>query len=403
MSIVSVENSRLKGSVKLPPSKSAAHRALICSFLAGGGSVNGLIESNDMKATVGALEAIKNDSETVDCIESGSTLRFLIPVAAVLGKETTFVGSGRLPQRPLDEYTKLLPKHGVNVKTSGGLPYSISGKLRAGHYEIAGNVSSQYITGLLLALPLADGDSALNITTALESKPYVDMTIQIMEAFGVFVRETDFGYLIKGNQHYKKIDFNVESDWSQAAFFMAAGAIASDITIEGINPDSLQGDKAVCDVMKTFGADVTIGADSVRCRADQLLGTVIDAHDIPDMVPAIAVTAAFAQGETIIKGAARLRYKESDRLKSVADNLRLMGAEVEEMEDGLVIHGGKQLKGAALKGCNDHRIVMAFTVAASFAKGSSTIDDAESINKSYPTFFEDFNSLGGKAHVLGDR
>lgn len=403
MSIVSVENSILKGSVKLPPSKSAAHRALICSFLAGGGSVEGMIQSNDMKATVGALEALKNKSNTVDCLESGSTLRFLIPVAAVLGIETTFVGSGRLPQRPLDEYTKLLPEHGVNVETSGGLPYSISGKLRAGYYEIAGDVSSQYITGLLLALPLANGDSALSITTALESKPYVDMTIQVMEAYGVFVRETEFGYLIKGNQHYKKIDFSVESDWSQAAFFMAAGAIASDITIEGVNPASLQGDKAVCEIMKTFGADVTMGNDSVRCRSDQLMGTVIDAHDIPDMVPAIAVTAAFAQGETIIKGAARLRYKESDRLKSVADNLRLMGVEVEEMPDGLVIQGGKQLMGAELKGYNDHRIVMAFTVAASFAKGNSTIDDAESINKSYPTFFEDFNSLGGKAHVISDR
>lgn len=184
---------------------------------------------------------------------------------------------------------------------------------------------------------------------------------------------------------------------------MAAGAIASDITIEGVNPASLQGDKAVCEIMKTFGADITMGNDSVRCRTDQLMGTVIDAHDIPDMVPAIAVTAAFAQGETIIKGAARLRYKESDRLKSVADNLRLMGVEVEEMPDGLVIQGGKQLMGAELKGYNDHRIVMAFTVAASFAKGNSTIDDAESINKSYPTFFEDFNSLGGKAHVISDR
>lgn len=403
MSIVSIENSILKGAVKLPPSKSAAHRALICSFLAGGGSVHGLIESNDMKATVGALEALKSKSDTVDCLESGSTLRFLIPVAAVLGIETTFIGSGRLPQRPLDEYTKLLPKHGVNVQTAGGLPYSISGKLQAGHYEIAGDVSSQYITGLLLALPLADGDSALHITTALESKPYVDMTIQVMEAYGVFVRETEFGYLIKGNQHYNKIDFKVESDWSQAAFFMAAGAIASNITIEGVNPDSLQGDKVVCDIMKTFGADVTISDDSVRCRSDVLMGTVIDAHDIPDMVPAIAVTAAFAQGETIIKGAARLRYKESDRLKSIADNLRMMGVNVEEMPDGLIIQGGRQLHGAELHGYNDHRIVMAFTVAASFARGNSTIDDAESINKSYPAFFEDFNSLGGKAHVISDR
>lgn len=403
MSIVSVENSIPAGVVHLPPSKSAAHRALICSFLAGGGQVEPLIDSDDMRATQGALQALLNEKTEIDCIESGSTLRFLIPVAAVLGKTVTFVGRGRLPQRPLDEYSRLLPRHGVTVDTQGGLPYTISGKLKAGNYEIAGNVSSQYITGLLLALPLADGDSAIRLTTALESKPYVDMTIQVMEAFGVYIRETDFGYLIKGNQHYKKTDFHVESDWSQAAFFMAVGAIGSDITIKGVNPQSLQGDKVVCQVMQSFGAQVETGADYVRCAGGHLKGTVIDARDIPDMVPAIAVTAAFAQGETIIKGAARLRLKESDRLRSIAKNLSAMGVHVEELPDGLVIQGGSAVQGAALHGCNDHRIVMAFAVAAAFAKGNTTIDDAQSIHKSYPSFFEDFNMLGGKANVLSNR
>lgn len=403
MSIVSIHPSVLTGSVQLPPSKSVAHRALICSFLAGGGQVSPLIASDDMRATQGALRALAENAQTIDCIESGSTLRFLIPVAAVLGKSVTFTGSGRLPQRPLEAYSRLLPQHGVTVETDGGLPYSISGRLKAGSYEIAGNVSSQYITGLLLALPLADGDSAIRLTTALESKPYVDMTIQVMEAFGVFVRETEFGYLIKGKQRYKKTDFSVESDWSQAAFFMSAAAIGSDITIRGINPQSLQGDRAVCAVMTGFGAQVELGTDFVRCCRNQLLGTVIDACDIPDMVPAIAVTAAFAQGETIIKGAARLRYKESDRLRSIADNLRALGVQAQELPDGLVIRGGSPVKGAALHGCNDHRIVMAFSVAGAFAQGSTTIDDANSIQKSYPSFFDDFNALGGKAHVLSDR
>lgn len=401
MDIVTIQPAKPLGKVVLPPSKSAAHRAMICSFLAGGGTEPHFL-SEDLQATANALQALKENAKFIDCNESGSALRFLIPIAAALGKEGTFIGGGLLPKRPLWDYLNLLPKHGVKMESDGGLPLKVSGKLRAGTYKIAGDVSSQYITGLLLALPLLDEDSAIYLTTALQSKPYVDMTIAIMGEYGVFVRETDFGYLIKGNQRYKKTDFHVEGDWSQAAFFMAAGAIGGDITIDDINMDSLQGDKAVCDIMKSFGADVEHGNNYVRCRKNTLKGTVIDAHDIPDMVPALAVTAAFAQGETIIKGAERLRYKECDRLKAVAENLRLLGARVEETDDGLIITGGLPLHGADLKGYNDHRIVMAFSVAAMFAHGESRIDDAQSINKSYPSFFEDYRKIGGNAHVIHD-
>lgn len=395
-----LENSKLCGSVAVPPSKSAAHRALICSFLAGGGTVNPIIDSKDMKATLGVLNALRNGEEMLDCIESGSTLRFAIPLAAALGKSVTFVGSGRLPERPLGEYLELLPKHGVSCESGGGLPLKISGKLESGVYEIRGDVSSQYITGLLLSLPILDGDSEIRLLTKLESKPYVDMTVKVLADYGVDIKETDNGYFIKGNQKFKTLDYTVEGDWSQAAFFMSAAAVGGDVTITGLDMNSTQGDKAVVDVMRRFGAEITVAENSIRCRKGELCGIEIDCTDIPDMVPAIAVTAAFAKGKTVIKGVERLHYKECDRIEAVASNLEKMGAGVTVMQDGMIITPPDELNGAELLGYNDHRIVMAFSVAALFANGKTVITDAESINKSYPAFFEDYNRLGGKANVL---
>lgn len=400
MSDVKISSSILKGTVIAPPSKSAAHRALICSFLAGGGTVSPIINSKDMEATVGVIDALKRGESTLDCIESGSTLRFMIPVAAAFGKEVTFIGQGRLPQRPIGEYLELLPKHNVNVKSDGGLPLTISGQLKNGSYEISGDVSSQYVTGLLLALADLDGDSAVILTTPLQSKPYVDMTVKVMKDYGVEIKETDFGYLIHGGQEFKRLDYTVEGDWSQAAFFLVAGAVGGDVTVSGLDMNTTQGDKGILDVLKSFGAEIEIKENSVRCVKSRLKGCVVDATDIPDLVPIVAVLGAFSSGKTIIKGAQRLRYKESDRIKSVVDNLKLIGADVTETEDGMIINGSERLHSARLKGYNDHRIVMAFSVAALFLDGETVIDDAESINKSYPAFFEDYNKIGGKAYVL---
>ncbi|MBQ9516986.1 MAG: 3-phosphoshikimate 1-carboxyvinyltransferase [Eubacterium sp.] len=402
MSTVRLENSIPGGSLTPPASKSAAHRAMICAFLAGGGSVNPITDSKDMQATAQAIEALKNGGEICDCIESGSTLRFLIPVAAALGKTVTFVGSGKLPQRPIGDYLRLLPEHGVTCESEGGLPLTISSKLTGGRFELAGDVSSQYITGLLLALPLLDTDSEIVLTTALQSKPYVDMTVDILHRYGVEIAETESGYLIKGNQTYAVQDFTVEGDWSQAAFFLAAGAIGGDVTVSGVDINSTQGDKEIVNVLKRFGADITVGDNAVRAKKSALCGIELDAANIPDMVPTVAVLAAFADGTTVIKGAQRLRYKESDRIESVVTNLKKMGVDVTETPDGMIISGGT-VKGAALDGYNDHRIVMAFAVAALFADGTTTITDSESINKSYPSFFEDYNRLGGKADVISDR
>ena len=389
-----------KGEVFIPPSKSAAHRALICSFLAGEGSVEPIIDSKDMQATLGVIQSLKDNDDTLNCIESGSTMRFMIPVAASLGRNVTVVGEGSLLTRTVGEYSDLLPKHNVQVESNGYLPFKISGKLKNGSYDVNADVSSQYITGLLLALANLDGDSAVILKTPLQSKPYVDMTIKVMSDYGVEIKETDFGYLIHGGQSFNKINYTVEGDWSHAAFFLAAGAIGGDVTVNGLDLHTTQGDKNIIDVLTAFGASPKINGSSVRCVKSSLKGTVIDAVNIPDLVPIIAVVAAFAQGRTIIKGAERLRFKESDRIKSVVDNLRLIGADVTQTDDGMIINGAKPLHPAKLKGYNDHRIVMSFAIAALFLDGETVIDDAESINKSYPSFFEDYNNIGGMADVL---
>lgn len=402
MSYVRIQPSSLNGEITLPPSKSAAHRALICSFLAGGGIVNGITSSEDMKATVNALSALRNGYGEVDCIESGSTLRFMLPVAAALGRSVTFIGRGKLPERPVGEYLRLFPEHGVKCEYGGALPLKISGKLKAGRYELAGDVSSQYVTGLLLALPLLESDSEIILTSPLQSKPYADMTLRVMRDYGVEAVETENGYFIKGNQLYKKTDYTVESDWSQACFFLTGGALTGNVTLKGLDLNSVQGDREIINILRRFGADITEKGNSVTVGKSSLHGIEIDCTDIPDTVPALAVAAAYAKGETVIKGAQRLRIKESDRIESVVSNLNKMGVKAHETPDGMIISGG-QPKGAKLDGFNDHRIVMAFSIAALAAEGESEISYAQSINKSYPNFFDDYSLLGGKADVISDR
>ena len=402
MSIVWLENSILKGEVVIPPSKSAAHRALICSYLAGGGAVEGIIDSADMKATQGALKALDEGSEIIDCIESGSTLRFIIPIAAALGKSVTFTGSGRLPERPIGEYISLLEAHGIKCESNGFLPLKISGKLNSGCFEIRGDISSQYITGLLLALPLLGERSEIILTTPLQSKPYVDMTIKVLNDFNIEIEETENGYIIPENQSFKARDYSVEGDWSQAAFFLAAGAIGGDVKVLNLDMNSSQGDRKIVEILKEFGAKIEIGESSVKAEKSELHGIEIDASDIPDMVPALSVVAANAKGKTVIKNIERLRIKESDRVLSIVSNLNKAGIKASATENEIIIEGSEAL-GAELNGFNDHRIIMAFSILALNAKGKTVISDAQSINKSYPAFFEDYKSLGGKADVIGNR
>ncbi len=421
MNSIKVFSGKLNGTVSVPPSKSAAHRAIICASFAKGKSVIAPVElSNDIKATIGCMQALGADimlegktltvdgtnlfqtkSAFLDCGESGSTLRFLIPAAAVGGVEAEFVGHGKLPERPIGIYLDCLPQKGVVCETEGGLPLKTAGKLKSGIYQIPGNVSSQFITGLLLSLPLLDGDSEIILTSPAESVGYIHMTTDIMQSFGVQIEESENGWKVRGGQHYQARNFTVEGDWSQAAFFMTAAALGGSITIDNLDTGSHQGDKACTEIYSRFGAEVTTDENgAITVTHNTLHGIDIDATNIPDAVPALAVTAALAEGTTHITGAARLRIKECDRLAAMRDGLSRLGANIRETDDGFIITGVDKLHGGTVEGYNDHRIVMSLAVASVGCDGEIVISDRESINKSYPTFFEDFKKLGGKTNVI---
>lgn len=410
----------LHGTVTPPPSKSVAHRAILCAAMARGKSrIVPCISSEDMKATERAVSALgarlHSDGDTlfvdgetmfsakkaeIDCGESGSTLRFAIPCAAAGGVGAIFTGQGRLPSRPLGIYRELLPSFGVKLESAGGLPLKISGKLQSGEFRLKGNVSSQFITGLLLALPLLDGDSAVIPTTKVESKNYIDITLSVMQEFGVTAEERDGGYFIRGGQRYLAREFSVEKDWSQAAPFLVSGALAGRVSVTGLDNASRQGDRAVVEILKRFGAFIEETAAGVTVTASQLHGIDIDASQIPDLVPALAAAACGAKGRTLIYNAARLRLKESDRLSSTAAALGALGADIRETEDGLVIEGGKPLQGGRAPGFNDHRIVMAVAAVSALCEGPVEIEGCDCVDKSYPAFFADFIKAGGAADVV---
>ncbi len=411
------------GGVLIPPSKSDVHRAIICAALSGGRcTLSPVALSNDIKATIGCIEALgaktslngnslivdgtklfSNKTARLNCMESGSTLRFFIPVAAYGGINTEFTGSGLLPQRPIGVFTEALPKAGVNCDTQGGLPLRISGKLKSGKFEIPGNISSQFITGLLFVLPLLDGDSEIILTSPIESESYIDMTVYTMKKFGVNVERTDKGWHIMGGQHYTAADYVTDGDWSQAAFFMVSAAINGKVTVNGVHKSSVQGDREIANILARFGARVTQSDTSVTVESSPMKATVIDASQIPDLVPALAVCACFASGVTRIINAQRLRYKESDRLKSTADMLNSLGGKVKQTADGLEIEGVGKLNSGVVNGCNDHRIVMSAAACAACLNGEIECTYANSINKSYPDFFRDYNGIGGKADVINIR
>lgn len=415
MTNINVESSKLKGTVQIPPSKSDVHRAIICAALSRGKcTVAPVALSEDIKATINCIKtlgadiSIENDVLTIDgnnlfkvdncqlhCGESGSLLRFIIPVVSAMGITATFTGEGRLPERPIGIYLDCLPKAGVKCTTKSGLPLTVQGQLKSGEFEIPGNVSSQFITGLLFALPLVKGDSKIILTSPLESVAYVDITINCMAKFGVKIETTDYGYFIKGNQKYIPRNYTTEGDWSNAAFFMTAAALTGEVTVTGVMKNSPQGDKEIAHILKSFGAEVELSENSVTVRKNTLTATDIDARQIPDLVPILAVCASFAKGTTNITGAERLRIKESDRLSAIANALNAVGGKVIEKPDGLVITGVDSISGGLVQGVNDHRIVMAMSVAALMSTGTVTITDKESTNKSYPGYFEEYNKLGG--------
>ena len=416
--LVTIQNARpVGGTITAPPSKSMAHRAVLCSALAKGTShIENLEFSKDISATLAAAGQLCARVESgpadvlveglghfrpvfgpVDCCESGSTLRFLIPLASLTGQSITFVGRGRLMERPQSVYETLYREQNLHFEQANG-QLTVAGSLRSGEYTLAGNVSSQFISGLLFALPLLPGDSTLHLIPPVESRSYIDMTRAVQAAFGVHSRWLDeTTLLLPGGQQYHPCDYNVEGDYSQAAFPAVMGAVCGGVTITGLAPDTLQGDAAILDILRRCGAVFTRTGDRVTFAKAPLHGVDIDLADCPDLGPVLMVLGLLCEGTTVIRNAQRLRLKESDRIAAMEAELRACGGVLESDGGTITVHGCAErlhAPAAPLHGHNDHRVVMSLAVLAAAAALPLTVDDAEAIQKSWPGFFADAAPLG---------
>lgn len=412
---VKIKPSKLIGRVNAPSSKSFSHRMLIAAALAGGVSeISNISRSEDIDATVDALTALgakifregttytvigiktPSASAVIDCRESGSTMRFIIPIAAALGCSCEFHGSGKLPERPITPYIREMGKHGaVITKTEGVMPFTMNGKLKGGEYVLEGDISSQFITGLLFALPLCSENSVIRLASKLESKPYADMTTDALSRFGISIEESEDKdgmplYRIRGGQKYHSADVTVEGDYSQAAFYFAANALGSEIKVDNLNENSVQGDKKILEIIRDMGYNKLNAQTSGKLPAFSA-----DVSDIPDLVPILTVLGCFTDGVSRITGAKRLKIKESNRLEAIAVALGNIGGKVKVLDDSLEIEPVERFHGGTIDGCNDHRIVMASAIASTMSDGEITITDAEAVSKSYPDFWTDFAALGG--------
>ena len=412
---------KLKGEIGIPPSKSYSHRAIIAAALAGGESnIENLNFSVDIQTTTdimknfGAkieqgedyLKIIGNSGEMVSennyiqCNESGSTIRFIIPLALTKDNgQLTIDGKGKLVERPLDTYYKIFEKQDIEYKTTNGkLPLYIKGEIKPDTFETEGNISSQFITGLLYTLPLLDDDSKIIIKNNLESKGYIDLTLEILELAGIEITNNDYkSFDIKGNQKYSAFDYTVEGDYSQAAFWIVAGILGDEMNCKNIYKDSLQGDKEIIEIVQRMGAMLEISEKSVKVFPGKTKGTVIDISQCPDIGPILTVLAALSEGETRIINAERLRIKESDRITSIKTELNKLGAKIEEDGDSLIIQGVSEFEGGvSVDSWNDHRIAMALAIASTKCKYPILITGASAVRKSYPNFWNDFVAMGGK-------
>lgn len=422
---VLLKPSKLRGTLDAIPSKSHAHRILIAQKLAqlqGQQKPDSLVIptfSEDIGATKNCLVQMDKDMPYLDCKESGSTLRFMLPVAMALKNEAVFIGSGKLPYRPISPLKEEMETHGCrfymrNNKQNFSDKYkeicTIRGRLQPGEYSLPGNISSQFITGLLFVLPILDGDSVLKLTTKLESAGYVDLTLDVLKDFGIEIKsktspEGFQKYEIAGNQRYLEPDgLAVEGDWSNAAFWLAGGALGGNVTVRGLNLHSSQRDKEILNVLRDMGADISIvesPEDSQAncaitvCGKNALNGIEVSVAQTPDMVPILASVMALANGASMITDAERLKIKESDRLRTVYDFLFKLGADITDGGAGLSLTGKHSLDGGEVESHNDHRIAMAAAITSCGCNEPVFIRDAEAVRKSYPAFFEDFAALGG--------
>ncbi len=413
---VTVYPSKLNGEIKAIPSKSMAHRLLVCAAMSEGVTrVRCSETSQDIEATIACLKAMGSNivkignmylvpkvtvhagqSVTLDCNESGTTLRLMMCVAAGLGLCARFEGCDRLFERPLEPLTEVLTDHGIVISRDSGNRIIQSGRAFGYDYEITGEVSSQFISGLLMMLPLCGGGN-LTVVGKFESKPYVDLTVKALLESDVMISEEGRTYTVRGR--YDLRDSLVEGDWSNAAFFLAAGALGGEVDVTCLDTESAQGDKEIMELIGGFGADVVKEQNRVSCKGEALCAQSIDVSNIPDLVPILAVIASGARGVTYITGAKRLRLKESDRLKTVSDMINNLGGHCTENEDSLVIEGTGKLTGGEVDACNDHRIAMSAAIAACICESPVVIKGAQAVRKSYPGFFEDMQSLGAQIKV----
>lgn len=445
-----IKPSKINGEITAPPSKSFAQRLMICAFLSGGGVVKNVGFSDDVICIANALKMLGADCEItnnnfvvkngittnctknpvvnntvttrgvdvmddvtttggvvtsaitirkvkVNCGDSGATLRFLLPIVAALGIDTQFTGSDRLLSRPHSMLIDTLILHGVTVEN-----YHITGNLKGGTFVIDGSVSSQYITGLLFALPLLNKDSEIVIKGEIVSKPYIDMTLSVLKMFGIEVVKTENGFFVPCRQRYiTSKNLVVEGDWSGAAVMLSIGALCGEVAVKGLNNNSYQGDKKIVDILKQFGAEVLIDKDKITAKKTKckLVAKAIDCKDIIDLAQIIAVLAACASGKSIIKNIGNLKYKESDRGTSIIKMLSLVGISAIMCGNDIKIIGG-DIMATDFDGDNDHRSVMAQTVLALASNGESVITGVECVKKSYPTFFDDIVKVGGNCNVV---
>ncbi|MGB4466068.1 MAG: 3-phosphoshikimate 1-carboxyvinyltransferase [Eubacteriales bacterium] len=434
--VAKVKRSRISGKVQAISAKAELHRIIICSALSGGVcdiSYVGTL-SDDVLATIrcavaggagddvrealgGGIISVKPGFGSAeyphfDCAESGSTLRFMLPVAAAMGfpRGARFAGRGRLPQRPIAELMRPLAEHGASF-SADRLPFTLTGRISGGEFSLPGNVSSQYVTGLLLALPLVGGGDVI-VTTPLGSAPYVDITRAVMARFGanVGVKNSSgsaeggggMAFSVPSDARYTSPGaIRAGGDWSAAAFFLATGALAGEVTVTGLDMTSPQGDRAIIELLRRFGADISVDNEGgrVTARKASLRGCEIDADDIPDLVPVLAAVAAAATGVTVIRGVERLRHKESDRVSAVVDMIRSLGGDASDVDGTITIRGG-DIKGGFVNSRGDHRIAMAATVAGVVARSEVTISDAMCVAKSHPGFYDDFALVGGIVDVI---
>ncbi|MDR1616141.1 MAG: 3-phosphoshikimate 1-carboxyvinyltransferase [Syntrophomonadaceae bacterium] len=398
------------GVISAPPSKSMSHRAVICAGAAAGESkIDNVAFSRDIEATISCMENLgckitraarsltikgglkESRAQVLNCGESGTTLRLLMPITSQLRNEISFTGQGRLMRRPLAPYLQVLAQHGVLSSWSENT-LTLKGNLQHGSYELPGDISSQYVSGLLLALPLLRGNSEIQLTTPLQSASYVGLTLDMMEKFGVPVDNHGYEkFAITGGQAYRPAETTIEGDYSQAAFFLVAGALGRECEVRGLNKKSRQGDRKIINILENSGALIeTTPEGGLIVHGRNLLPQVVDVSDIPDLVPPLAALFSFCEGTSRIINAARLRMKESDRLQAVTEALNSLGGRVRIEGDSLLINGVPALRGGEMESFNDHRIAMMGAVAAIRSESAVCVKNSNCVGKSYPEFWRDF-------------